>query len=138
MRLYLDSSALAKRYLEESGTARVIALCAEADEIFLSVLCIPECVSAFNRLKREGRLTAKRYQDLKRDFLLDIDQATMVAISPEVLAAAVRCLEQASLRTLDAIHVASGLDQACDLFLTSDQRQFEVARQMKLRAEWIA
>jgi len=57
MRVYFDSSALAKRYIEETGTAEVMAWCERADELALSVVAIPELISAFCRLRREGRIT---------------------------------------------------------------------------------
>ena len=40
MRLFLDSSALAKRYVLENGSDRVVELCREADEVVLSSLLV--------------------------------------------------------------------------------------------------
>jgi len=44
MRILLDSSALAKRYVCEPGTEQVLSRCRDADEIVLSVLCVPALV----------------------------------------------------------------------------------------------
>jgi predicted nucleic acid-binding protein len=49
VKTFFDSSAFAKRYIEESGSQNVDALCQEAGEVGLSVLCVPEIVSALNR-----------------------------------------------------------------------------------------
>ena len=54
MRIALDSSALAKRYVSESGTPRVLELCAQATEVVVSVLCVPEILSGLNRRLSSG------------------------------------------------------------------------------------
>ncbi|WP_275405454.1 hypothetical protein GL267_008335 [Acidithiobacillus ferrianus] len=38
MRVYFDSSAFAKRYIDETGTADVLAWCERASELALSVI----------------------------------------------------------------------------------------------------
>ena len=135
MRLFLDSSALAKRYVAEAGSEKVIRLCAEADDIVLSVLCVPELISAFNRLKREGRISSHAYRRLKQELAADMAQASLIELSPEVLQQTTRCLERTALRTLDAIHVASAKIALCDLFVSADQRQQDAAQKLKLTCE---
>lgn len=135
MRILLDSSALAKRYVFEPGTEQVLRRCREADEIVLSVLCVPELVSAFNRLRREGALSASRYRRLKRDLAADLEQATIVDLTPSVVHRTVACLEHEPLRALDAIQVASALESLCDLFISADRRQCAAAARLKLRTE---
>lgn len=135
MRVFLDSSALAKRYVDEPGTERVLLLCRNADEIVLSVLCAPELISAFNRLRREGKLSSARYLRLKNELAADLEQATIVDLTPSVVHRTVSCLEHATLRTMDAIQVASASESLCDLFLTADRRQCGAATKLKLRTE---
>lgn len=135
MRIFLDSSALAKRYIFEPGTEQVLRRCREADEIVLSALCVPELISAFNRLRREGKLTAARYRRLKGDLAADLEQATIVDLTPSVVHRTIFCLEHAPLRALDAIHAASAAESLCDLFISADRRQCEAAARLKLRIE---
>ncbi len=135
MRILLDSSALAKRYVSEPGTEQVLRRCREADEIVLSVLCVPELISAFNRLRREGKLSESRYRRLKSDLAADLEQATIIDLTPSVVHRTVFCLEHAPFRTLDAIHVASAIESLCDLFISADRRQCEAAARLKLRTE---
>ena len=54
--MYIDSSALVKRYLRESGSDRVQAIVADADVIATSKLAYPELLSAFMRKHREGEI----------------------------------------------------------------------------------
>ena len=138
MRIFLDSSALAKRYVAEAGTEQVLRLCQEADEIILSTLCVPELISGLNRLKRDGKLSPSRYRALKRDLAADVDGATMVDLTPPIIDRAIACLERTPLRALDAIHLASALESMCDLFLTADHRQGEAATHLNLKVAPIA
>lgn len=135
MRVFLDSSALVKRYIREPGTERVIQLCREADELLLSVLCAPEIISTFNRLRREEKLPMARYRQLKRDLALDLDQSTLIDLVPSVVNRAVSCLERAPLRTLDALQTASAIESFSDLFVTADRRQAAAAEKLGLKTE---
>lgn len=132
MRLFLDSSALAKRYVLEAGSDHVITECREATEIILSILAIPEIFSGLNRLKREGKIAKKNYSVIKTNFAKDVEEATIVQMTSMVIEKTILCLETNPVRTLDAIQIASAVESVCDLFLTADVRQSEAARRMKL------
>ncbi len=137
MRIVLDSSALAKRYVAEPGTERVLELCSEAQEIILSVLCVPEILSVLNRLKQEGGLSKRQYLELKEALAADVEQATIVTITQAVVIWGIEVLEETSLHTLDAIHVATALDSGCELFVSADRLQCTAARQLGLTVEEI-
>lgn len=131
----MDSSALAKRYIAEPGSETVAARCQEAEEILLSVLCVPELISGLNRRKREKEISEPHYHELKRRLAADIDQATAIELTPPIIERAIHCMERTSLRALDAIHVASAMESACDLFITADRRQYDAATRLHIRAE---
>jgi hypothetical protein len=137
MRVFLDSSALAKKYVAEKGSERILALWQEAEEISLSILCVPEVLSACNRLRREKKLDQKGYQAIKQDFFRDLEDTNLVNVVPTIIEGAVNCLEGGTIRTLDAIHVASAMSIGSELFVTSDPRQAEGARTMKLQTELV-
>ena len=132
MRTYFDTSALAKRYVREAGTEAVLAKCSEATEIVISVISVPELVSALNRLRRENSITAEQYSSLKKDAIADFRQAIFVEISPMVLQEAIFCLESAPLRAMDAIHIATARRTGCDSFVSADRRQCDAASQLGL------
>lgn len=127
MRVYFDSSAFAKRYVEETGTAEVLAWCERADELALSVIVIPELISACCRLRREGRLDDRQYQGIKRDLMTDIEDALICETTPEVVRHAVRALETHPLRGMDAIHIGAALVCGADVFISADARQCQAA-----------
>ena len=135
MRLFLDSSALAKRYADEPGRAVVLARCEEADEVLLSSICLPEIYSLLHRKRREGEISEDQYRFLSRRFLHDCENSTLLDLDQEVLETSIRCHEVAPLRALDSIHVACALVVGCDLFLSADRRQVVAARLLGLETE---
>jgi uncharacterized protein len=135
MRIFLDASALAKRYLVEPGTESVVELCRQAEEIILSSICVVEVISGLNRLKREKKLAAKQYDQLKESLAADVSQATILDLSPPIISTAVSCLEHSALRAMDAIHVASAKESVCDLFVSGDDRQCHAARLLRMKVQ---
>nr|MBP8297457.1 type II toxin-antitoxin system VapC family toxin [Burkholderiales bacterium] len=109
MKVFLDTSALAKRYIDEQGSDKVKALCQQADTLVVSVICLPELISAASRLVREKRLARAAYRQLKGDAVADLEDADVCQITSEVLVSVVALLESHPLRALDAIHVACAL-----------------------------
>ena len=137
MRVFLDSSALAKKYIAEKWSEKILAIWQEAEDISLSILCVPEVLSACNRLRREKKLDEKGYQAIKGGFFLDIEETNLINVVPSIIESAVNCFERGTMRTLDAIHVVSTMSIGSELFVTSDPRQAEGARAMKLRTELV-
>jgi predicted nucleic acid-binding protein len=132
MRVFFDSSAFVKRYVAESGTDAVLDWCQRASEIGLSAIAIPELVSAFCRLQRENKITSEQYQQLKTALLSDVEDIAIGDLTPMVLLQTVKCLENNTLRAMDAIHIGSAFALECDTFISVDQRQLEAAKKAGL------
>jgi predicted nucleic acid-binding protein len=137
LNVFLDSSALAKRYIEETGSDRVEAILSSASALAISVICIPEIVSALCRRQRERKLSTEEYRHTKAAVLTDIDDATVIGITEEVIAQAVALLEQFPLRSADALHIACASEWSTDLFVSADDRQCQAAKARRLRVEAI-
>lgn len=133
MRVFFDSSAFVKRYVNEAGTDAVLHWCDQATEIILSGIALPELVSSFCRLQREGRITETQYRQLKSLLLADIEDAAIGDLTPVVIAHAIASLEGNVLRGMDAIHIGSALALKADLFVSSDRRQLDAAARSGLR-----
>lgn len=128
MRLYLDSSAFAKRFLDEPGSVEVELLCAEAEELGLSVICAPEIISALARCLREGKLSSQQYEMLKKQLLIEIADAISIELAPLTINLTIELLENNQIRAMDAIHVACAIVWGTDVFASSDMRQITAAR----------
>lgn len=133
MKLFLDTSALAKRYVAEPGSDKVATACQQADSLVVSVICLPELISTLSRLVRDKRLAKPAYRKLKGDAMADLADMDICQITPEVLATVLSLLEAHPLRAMDAIHVACALACAPDAFLSADHRQLAAARKAGLR-----
>ncbi len=137
MKAYLDSSSFAKRFIEEEGSDRVEATCSQASELGLSVICVPEVVSALNRRKREHTLSTVQYRKAKQRLLDDVRDAVIVNLAPSVIGSAIRILETSPVRAMDALHVACALEWGADVFASSDDRQLKAAKKVGLKTQRI-
>ncbi len=133
MRTCLDSSAFAKRFIEEDGSARIEDVCSCATELGLSALCVPEIISALNRRRREGSLTANQYRQAKKRLIEDVRDADIIQLTPDVIASSIEVLESAPLRGMDALHIACALEWGAELFVSSDKTQLAAAKKAGLR-----
>lgn len=137
MNIFLDSSAIVKRYIEESGSSRVAEILRDAGEITICIICVPETISACNRLLREGKIGMEQYQWIKKEFLLDIKEFETIGLTEDVLKRSIDILEKGALRSLDAMHIAAAIEYGPDLFITGDIRQSEIAATLGLKMELV-
>jgi len=61
-KVFFDTSAFVKRYVNESGSQEVIEICQQADELAMSIIGPAEVISTLCRLVREGALSAGEYE----------------------------------------------------------------------------
>ncbi|AOY58693.1 MULTISPECIES: type II toxin-antitoxin system VapC family toxin [Desulfococcus] len=137
MKLLVDSSAFAKRYVREVGSEKLDDILQNASELALCVILLPEIISGLNRRLREGALTGKDYQKAKKFLMDDVHDATVLQLTPAVISQALKLLEDNLLRAMDALHVACALEWNAELFVTSDRRQFDAAVNSGLQTEYL-
>ena len=135
MKTFFDSSAFAKRYVEEPGSDEVEAACLAATDLGLCVICVPEILSAFNRRLRERGLRKSDYKLMKERLLEDVTDATIVDLTPAVIKEAVVMLETSILRAADALHIAAAVAWDAEWFISADRRQLAAARKAGLRTK---
>jgi predicted nucleic acid-binding protein len=137
MKLLVDSSAFAKRYVQEYGSEEIDVFLQRASELALCVILLPEIISGLNRRLREQILTVSDYRKVKNQLLEDIRDATVIQITPAVISHSVKLLENNVLRAMDSLHVACAMEWQADLFVTADNRQFIAAKDVGLLTELI-
>ena len=135
MRTCVDSSAFAKRFIEEEGSAKIESICARTTELGLSVLCVPEIISALNRRRREGNLTPNQYRQAKQRLIADVRDADIIQLTPSVVATSMEILEAGPLRGMDALHIACAIEWGAELFVSSDRTQLGAARKAGLKVQ---
>jgi predicted nucleic acid-binding protein len=137
MKVFLDSSSLAKRYIMEAGSDIVDAILSEAREVAVSLIAPPEIISALNRLRRHNLISALQYGRAKKALFKDIEDMSICNMTVPVVEKAIGLIEVYPLKTLDALHVACALEWRPDLFVSSDRRQVFAARKMGLRIRFV-
>ena len=135
MNVFLDSSALAKRYVEEPGSHHLEEILSSASSLGVSVICVSEVVSALCRRRRERMLSRQEYLKVKQALFEDIEDASVVNVTDQVVARAVEILERWPLRSSDALHVASAAEWSAELFASADEKQCAAARGYGLQVD---
>jgi predicted nucleic acid-binding protein len=122
--LYVDSSALLKRYVAEHDS-----------EVADSLLATDPVLATARITEVEVRRNLARLLDepsaatAKRQFLADLDAFALVAVDATTCNEAARVAESTLCRSLDAIHIAAALRAGRrTTFLTFDVRQAAAAR----------
>ena len=133
MKTFLDSSAFAKRFVDEDGSDKVEDTCTQASELGLSVICVPEIISALNRRRRERSLTAAQYDRAKQQLLDDVRDADIINLAVPVIGSTIGVLEASPVRAMDAFHIACALEWGAELFVSSDKKQLSAARRAGLK-----
>jgi uncharacterized protein len=126
--LYVDSSALLKRYVDEHDSDAAIEFMASDPVLATSRITEVEVRRNLSRLLSNGALDRVR-----RQFAVDLDAFALMGIDAVICNEAARIAEQTLCRSLDALHVASALRAgASTVVLTFDIRQARTARAMGL------
>jgi predicted nucleic acid-binding protein len=124
--LYVDSSALLKRYVDEHDSEAAVGLMATDPVLVTSRLTEVEVRRNLARLLDGADLTACR-----RQFSTDLDAFALVSLDALTCNEAARIAEETLCRSLDALHLASSLRAGrSTTLLTFDQRQAQAARQV--------
>lgn len=112
MTVFLDSSALVKRYADESDSYLVRDV---SEPIFASDLATVEVPAALWRKCRMSEIPAPAAQSLCRRFLADVSPsspsrcAVLMKVSEEILHGAIDLVARHPLRAYDAVQLASAL-----------------------------
>ena len=129
MTLYVDSSALLKRYVDEPDSQRAEELLASDSELVTGRHTVVEVRRNLARLLAGtalGTCRAAFAEDLGAIAIVELDAATCE------LAATIA--EQTGVRSLDALHLGAARRLGSTLaFLTFDVRQSDAARALGLR-----
>jgi hypothetical protein len=129
VRVFFDTSSLAKRYVVEEGSAALEKfILKNVSRIVVSVLAFPEFASAISRKLEGGEISPEDVSIAIEEFETDWNYVFEKSFVSEEIAfsAAELCLEH-HLRGADAIHLASALSSGAEVFICSDKVLLQVA-----------
>ena len=120
MRLFVDTSSLFKKYVEESGSEDFGRLLEKASEIAVSPTTWIEMNNVIERRLREKHLTPEKAALLRAEIKKDFVYFFVVVWNENLENKAVELTRQHALKTMDVIHLASGVLSGAEIFVTSD------------------
>ena len=109
MIVYLDASALVKRYVAEAGSAEVESLIAEAQAIGTAVVSRAEVAAAFARAARVGLIKREAAMKALEAFNADWEHLIRLQLGEPLAARAATLAWEHGLRGYDAVHLATAL-----------------------------
>ncbi len=127
MRVFVDTSSLFKRFIQDEGSVALERLFEEASEIVVSPVTWMELNSALSKRVRDKSLTTKQFSGVLSEAKKDFDFFSRVEWNESLEEKVAEMVNKVSLKTLDAIQLASGVISKADLFVTSDKKLFQVA-----------
>ncbi len=135
---YVDTSALIKRYLRETGSDAFDVFCERPEiERVICPLGMTEFSSTVQRRIRLGNLNARQASLVRQALLADVASGgwRIIDFESDVFARANQLLVNlgAPLSTLDALHLACALQFGAPHFATADHQLATAARKAKLQ-----
>ncbi|MBC8195714.1 MAG: type II toxin-antitoxin system VapC family toxin [Acidimicrobiia bacterium] len=127
MTLYVDSSALIKRYIKEDGAEEAVAHMASDPVLVTSAL------TAIEVRRNLKRILTDDLEVMRGRFSVDLDAFAVISLDAQVCDDAAKVAEQTLCRSLDAIHLAAARRAgSATTVLTFDRRQAQAARSIGL------
>lgn len=145
--VYLDSSAIVKRYVKEPGssTVRKLYLKAFSGEtvISFSIWNIGEVLGALDKAKNIGRLGGREYMLARKRFLLEtrrlakLGQLLVIPLKTKILKESWKLIEKYHIYEADAIQIATAKHINATQFLTGDRKLHEIAENEKINSIYL-
>ena len=142
--VYLDSSALVKRYIAEEGSDGVDGLYRRAEgldvQLAFSLWNIGEVLRAIARARSTGQLTQREAEESGWLFLREtlkfraLGALRIVPVGSDVIAGAIPLLLASRLAQPDAIQIATARASGVGAFLAADERLVREALREGLNA----
>ena len=136
---FLDTSALVKRYIAETGSNWIQSITENATNSKLAIAQITwvEVLSAMSRRQREGSLSESDFDSICRDFREDFDlEYRVIEVDQALFERAGQLVIRYPLRAYDAVQLASALRCRSGLtqtpgtqlvFVSADNRLLNIA-----------
>ena len=139
--VYLDTSALAKWYLQEPRSEDFARWIQDEDEVWISTLTMVEMRCLLARRRRSGEITAGVEEGAFATFREDVDRGYLLLQPVEngtvhAALALIERLAECPLRTLDAIHLSIARGLQAERLATADGVMSEASEALGLEVVW--
>ncbi len=136
--IYLDTSALIKRFLVEPGSPLVYSLLTTEPGVATAKIAYAETYGVLTRKQRAGHLSRVQYALAARRFEEEWQVLTRIDLHDDILVLARELIQRHPLRAFDAIHLASAISLKGALeeditFAAADAQLLRAAKAERLR-----
>ena len=138
MRIFLDTSAWIKYFIEEKGTTEIQNFIFEksnsSENTFAtSAVTYAEFYATIKRALRGNRIDIKQYEQIKNEFEKQWKIIDIPIVNNELIENSGRLAEKYALKGCDAFQLASAIAVNAYLFINSDSELEIAARQCNLK-----
>jgi predicted nucleic acid-binding protein len=133
--VYVDTSALIKRYITEANSDEFDAFFMARTPLAISRMTLVEMRCALARRRRKNEITALLEEQAMDEVRTDIQDGALTVhpINDDQVVHALHLIEQVAplpLRTLDALHLSAALRLNSHEFATADISQADAAKSL--------
>ncbi|MDA3938377.1 MAG: type II toxin-antitoxin system VapC family toxin [Spirochaetia bacterium] len=121
MVVFIDTSALAKRYIEEVGSKEVDFYFQDENDILLAPVTTIEMKSVFTRRLREKSILLDIVKAASSEWEKEEPSFRSIPFNSTLRNAAIKVIERTGIKTLDSIQLASADLSSVDIFITADK-----------------
>jgi uncharacterized protein len=130
MKLYFDTSALIKKYVNEIGSDKVDELFKNTKVVYVSLITEIETISALRRLLFDKAIEENDYKSSKKEIEIDFNYFSIIDLNNTLIDEAKKLIEKYQIKTLDSIQLASVklLKEEIDYFVVCDKNLLKYAK----------
>jgi len=143
-RIYIDSSAITKRYVREEGTetAQAIYSMAETGSLMLihSIWNIGEVLGVLDQYRRRGWISDEQYDHAVTNFasevlkLLRLSSLTIMPVASKMAVRSWPLIQKYHIYGADALQIVSSKYSGCEVMITADESLVDAATSEGLKA----
>src|SRR3989344_9198418 len=134
MRIFIDTSSLFKKYVDEPGGDDLQGSFPKMAEIVVSPTTWIEMNAAIERRLRSRSLSAEQADWLRAEAKRDFPCFSQVLWNENLESKAVDLIQKHVLKTMDAVQLASAILSESELFVTPDRKLYLEAKKVLRRA----
>lgn len=127
MVIFMDTSSLIKRYIQENGSDKIDEYYKEENDIFISPITPIEFHSALRRKLRENTINIDTFYKALSAWSKEESIYEIVLFNRRLVLEAIQLIDYENIKTLDSIQLTSAKLQKLDEFVTSDKQLYSVA-----------
>jgi len=142
--VYLDTSSLLKRYIEEKGSEVVDKLYKESEtgniKTVFSVWNVGEALGVLDRYRRRNLLSDDEFETAIKGLISEslkmcrLDSLEILPITSISLVESWFLVLKHQIYVADALQISSSKESQCSLFLAADSKLIQIAIKEKLNA----